>query len=163
MSVGLQDPQGRPLHLEKLSVLARARRPASRWGVGEQARLQGHPATCNSSAWADAGRGPLRLPAQRRAGPSALFTQRHSGLHTPACSHWSQAVLVWLLGPPILAGPEPLLWPTGLGRRQRESARPSATRGRKRYKHPHPLGTKGQVSTSLQGSLEGAGVLGGVG
>ena len=163
---GRWSPHGRPLHLEELSVLPRARRPASRWGWGEQAGLQGHPATCNSSSpglMQDVGPCGCQLKGKGRS-PSAVCSRGgHSGLlHTPACSHWSQAVLVRLLGPPILAGPEPLLWPTGLGRRQRENhTRPSATRCRKRYKHPHPLGLRVQVSTSLQGSPEGVGVLGG--
>lgn len=164
MAWGCRSPQGRPLHLEKLSVLARAPRPASRWGWGEQAGLQGHPATCNSSSpglMQDVGPCGCQLKRKGRS-PSAVCSHGgHSGLHTPACSHWSQAVLVWLLGPPILAGPEPLLWPTGLGRRQRENhPRPSATRGRKRYKHPHPLGAKGpgeHQPSRISGRCQGVG------
>ena len=93
----------------------------------------------------DVGPCGCQLKGKGRSPSAVCSCGGHSGLlHTPACSHWSQAVLVRLLGPPILASPEPLLWPTGLGRRQQENhTRPSATRCRKRYKHPHPLGAKG--------------------
>lgn len=166
MAWGRRSPQGRPLHLEELSVLARARRPASRWGWGEQAGLQGHPATCNSSSpercrtWAPAaassrGRAGARLPSAHAGGTLASSTHQPvaTGLRQSLYGSWG---LPFSLVLSHCSGPQD--WGEDSRRTTHVLLQQGAEKG---TNIPILWELRVQVSTSLQGSLEGAGVLGG--